>query len=1010
MLNKRQIQINLLPGAKILKVVLASLCMAFSHFGFGQYSELCKNAIPICSNQLNGFQGRLKDTNQLKVIWPEYIFPNSGVCDLQGNFDNTTWYSFTVCDSILRLRITYSNCQHPEGNLADTGIQSGLYRNCRYTSSLDCASLNGSKEGNFTLEYDDFEPGDVALLVLDGYAGSICDFKIEVIRGVNSTSVPSPDTTTMKKGTITGPNVINCSQLGQAQRYSLAKPECEILYAPNCVPNENIKENGLDSIKWLWSVSPSEGRQFVNNDSLGLFNDIIFTQKGNYTISARPIFHKDYGGTCKNGGCGEINSWNVEVLEADTIKEAPIVRCPDEVFVYCGNTILRDTLIYCQGLNCLVTEQPIVFRNYLDSDIGEQIVCAGQRFNFQGTEYSEGNYTVKDKLDCSKRYTFVVKSEKIDLNLTKSDSILNCKVRDLQLQSQATTALSSPISYRWLDVNQNIISNLSNVYVQSPGTYTLEVYASIGNNKLCSSKATLDIKQDVEKPIVTANIPQVRCNQQSSVLTLVPNRQLVSNVWKTPTGSSIQNLNVAVDSLNAVTGLPYLFSGVAENGCTIDTSFLIPVNFEKPILTVDGDMLTCYKPSSVLSLTSNVPVDSVKWFFTDSNNATVFTCCDNAYFTSPQDVKGLYTARARSIASHCYNTGSKFLEEDKVSPLAKLAKDTLWRCNTTSIPVLPVNVSTGGEFSYRWFTSDGVLQGDINSTNITASRPGAYVFSVFNKNNGCIKKDTINITQDLNIPKDIKVQWTDISCFGKNDGILTIQGHEEGGQLPFQYTINGINYAVGTSKNNLGPGDYKVIVSDKYSCKDSAVVSLVEPQELTVASDPIIELSLFENTTLDFTSSYDISDLKSIKWFNNKGEILGTQATLDYTGADDDLLTLEIVNQNGCTSRAEIEILVDQDLKIFIPNTFSPNGDGVNDVFAVFKNNIPATLNGLSVYDRFGNQVFVSNNLDWNDTSAGWDGTFRGQRVESGVYIVTLSYIDYKTNIKTHTSSLLITH
>jgi gliding motility-associated-like protein len=68
---------------------------------------------------------------------------------------------------------------------------------------------------------------------------------------------------------------------------------------------------------------------------------------------------------------------------------------------------------------------------------------------------------------------------------------------------------------------------------------------------------------------------------------------------------------------------------------------------------------------------------------------------------------------------------------------------------------------------------------------------------------------------------------------------------------------------------------------------------------------------------------------------------------------------------------------------VFVPNTFTPNGDGANDVLRVFA--IGLKEFDLRIYDRWGTLVFAS-----RDINTTWDGTYNGRRLNSGVYIYQL--------------------
>ncbi len=74
---------------------------------------------------------------------------------------------------------------------------------------------------------------------------------------------------------------------------------------------------------------------------------------------------------------------------------------------------------------------------------------------------------------------------------------------------------------------------------------------------------------------------------------------------------------------------------------------------------------------------------------------------------------------------------------------------------------------------------------------------------------------------------------------------------------------------------------------------------------------------------------------------------------------------------------------------VFVPNAFSPDGDGVNEFFTLFTNDNALEIKTLNVYDRWGEHLFLGQNLPPNLESRGWDGTFRGEKMMPGVYVFT---------------------
>jgi gliding motility-associated-like protein len=92
---------------------------------------------------------------------------------------------------------------------------------------------------------------------------------------------------------------------------------------------------------------------------------------------------------------------------------------------------------------------------------------------------------------------------------------------------------------------------------------------------------------------------------------------------------------------------------------------------------------------------------------------------------------------------------------------------------------------------------------------------------------------------------------------------------------------------------------------------------------------------------------------------------------------------------NGCTKTSFIDIQNAEscgDANVFVPNAFSPNGDGHNDEFKVFS---PLELNdfALRIFNRWGEMVFES-----FEPELGWGGFYKGKRVPSGVYVAMISY------------------
>lgn len=103
--------------------------------------------------------------------------------------------------------------------------------------------------------------------------------------------------------------------------------------------------------------------------------------------------------------------------------------------------------------------------------------------------------------------------------------------------------------------------------------------------------------------------------------------------------------------------------------------------------------------------------------------------------------------------------------------------------------------------------------------------------------------------------------------------------------------------------------------------------------------------------------------------------------------------TFEFQSQYGCDSLYHIEVIhhptqyCDDLVQVYIPNVFSPNGDGLNDRFTVFGNDQLAEVIEMRIYDRWGEQIFIQESFPPNNTDFGWDGLFKNEPMLPGLYV-----------------------
>ncbi len=294
---------------------------------------------------------------------------------------------------------------------------------------------------------------------------------------------------------------------------------------------------------------------------------------------------------------------------------------------------------------------------------------------------------------------------------------------------------------------------------------------------------------------------------------------------------------------------------------------------------------------------------------------------------------------------------------------------------------------TGGTvpYSYQWAPS--ISQNNFEISNLA---PGNYTVDVTDAN-GC----TITGGTTIGEPDPVTILGivaTDNECFGGAEGSLTVTA--TGGNAPYEYSADGINFQASPVLTDLAAGPYVVTVRDMFGCDFTGSASITEPFEIIVearydqeiALGCIAELQAVVNTADDHT--YTWWPTETLSCTDCSTPVASPVVTTTYY--------VEIETDKGCMAMDSVTITVNAIRDIYIPNAFTPNYDGVNDVFLIFAGKAIGQIRRFDVYNRWGGQVFHAENIPANDLSYGWDGTFNGKRVNPGVFVYTaeVEYLD----------------
>jgi gliding motility-associated-like protein len=116
---------------------------------------------------------------------------------------------------------------------------------------------------------------------------------------------------------------------------------------------------------------------------------------------------------------------------------------------------------------------------------------------------------------------------------------------------------------------------------------------------------------------------------------------------------------------------------------------------------------------------------------------------------------------------------------------------------------------------------------------------------------------------------------------------------------------------------------------------------------------------------------------------------------------DNQLFTLFYSDTNGCIFNKSFEVTINKEGQLYIPNSFTPNGDNINDEFNAKGTGISKF--NLMIYNRIGELIFES-----NDLAKGWDGTYFQRQVQQDVYAYIIEYKDYNNNVKVERGFLML--
>jgi len=294
-------------------------------------------------------------------------------------------------------------------------------------------------------------------------------------------------------------------------------------------------------------------------------------------------------------------------------------------------------------------------------------------------------------------------------------------------------------------------------------------------------------------------------------------------------------------------------------------------------------------------------------------------------------------------------------------------------------------LSVSGASQYTWTPSTGLSCTNCANPSVTPTSSIKYMVkgeSAF----GCFAFDSVSLT--VIRPFQMLVTPNDTLCIGESTG-LRASGANSYLWSPSQGLSN-VNIAdpVATpTRTTL----YKVIGYDAYGCfTDTNFVKIDVGPKPTLNLGP--DITTTTGTTLTFNPITTNGPIVSWTWTPTTGLSCTTCPSPSVTVKDNSYYVLNIKNSYGCLTTDTVLIFVFcKSAQVFIPNAFTPDGDGLNDVLMVRGKGI--LVKTFRIFNRWGELVFEKTNFDPNDPKYGWDGKVRGIPATPDVFVYTAEVI-----------------
>ena len=291
---------------------------------------------------------------------------------------------------------------------------------------------------------------------------------------------------------------------------------------------------------------------------------------------------------------------------------------------------------------------------------------------------------------------------------------------------------------------------------------------------------------------------------------------------------------------------------------------------------------------------------------------------------------------------------------------------------------------------------------DLMTDSITGLSAGNYKSTVTDVN-GCTLLSEIQLRQPDSL--STAIQFTNPDCSGTASGKIKID-LVSGGVKPYLYGLNHGIFAENNDFSVLSSGNYTVSIKDANQCLIYRSKLLVAAEIPILSSNPKeYKVTLGDSLLLDVGINLFI--YKAV-WLPDDRMVCPSCLSTKVLPVNDTAYEITATSKDGCDTKLTLHVNVDKIRTFTMPNIFSPNQDNINDKLVIYSGNDVEAISFLSIYDRWGNLIYKTENIPKGLYELEWDNTFRHSAVSVGLYtwLSGVRYIDGKTIY--HNGSILV--